>query len=327
MVRNNNKRDDSKGNHLTGLPRQDYYTLEQAANELNIYFNRNNIGEDYFIHLAEVGRIKLFFPIYGVDLLCSLPLNFEEAIQDINTKEKIISDLRSILKSRAYRHFIGLNTQNIMALSTLNELNLCHFMELFVYNFKQSDSLKFTSVSRAVDLPQDLRLMFAFRKPRDGVDSSRVSSFSESEVVDFNQLDTLWDEITLKKNMLCIFDSTLQRIKDGNVPSYYAAIHSEHQHSGSADEVLEEDESSSLDKFNYRKQDLMAMARVMAAYEWSRDLKKGVLMTEMATLIRKQIEPYARSNEIPKTTNTIADWIRSEAPEYAKKGGRPPIKK
>lgn len=74
---------------------------------------------------------------------------------------------------------------------------------------------------------------------------------------------------------------------------------------------------------NQHKQDLQGMARVIANKLWLDD--ESILMGNMADIVYREIAKY--TDHMPENLPAVRNWIRSIAPESAKKRGRPSTKK
>lgn len=74
---------------------------------------------------------------------------------------------------------------------------------------------------------------------------------------------------------------------------------------------------------NQHKKDLQGMARVIANKLWLDD--ESILMGNMADIVYREIAKY--TDHMPENLPAVKSWIRSIAPESAKKKGRPSTKK
>lgn len=85
------------------------------------------------------------------------------------------------------------------------------------------------------------------------------------------------------------------------------------------DNTIEPIELNGIHKFNQHKKDLAGMARVIAEKQWSDD--NTVLIGTMADTVYREVVKYTTA--MPDNAETVKNWIRSVAPESAKKRGRP----
>lgn len=88
------------------------------------------------------------------------------------------------------------------------------------------------------------------------------------------------------------------------------------------DNTTEPIELNGIHAINQHKSDLQGMARVIAAKKWLED--DTVLIGVMADTVYREVAQYTA--DMPDTTTTVKNWIRSVAPKSAKKRGRPPNK-
>jgi hypothetical protein len=87
---------------------------------------------------------------------------------------------------------------------------------------------------------------------------------------------------------------------------------------------------------NMSSKDVRELAQLMAEMLWTNDKNKSVRVGEMAELVKSNLVEEIYTSKLldedtrdlwkaalPETTDIYLKWIRSVAPEYAKKGGRP----
>jgi hypothetical protein len=71
-----------------------------------------------------------------------------------------------------------------------------------------------------------------------------------------------------------------------------------------------------------RIQEAQREAKETAIAEWAKDTEEVIRITEMADIVyRKLVDEY--EPDLPQRWETIKNWIRSVAPAYAKRPGRP----
>ena len=86
--------------------------------------------------------------------------------------------------------------------------------------------------------------------------------------------------------------------------------------------ITEPTELSGIHAINQHKSDLQGMARVIASKKWADN--DTILIGTMADTVYREVVQY--TTDMPETTDTVKNWIRSVAPVNAQKRGRPPNK-
>lgn len=89
------------------------------------------------------------------------------------------------------------------------------------------------------------------------------------------------------------------------------------------DDVITESSSgiSNVEKKNDRSKDLAGMARIIAQHFWRTDSETQI--SDMAVKVYVELQQYASPSDLPERTDTINNWIRPVAPEFASRRGRP----
>ena len=77
-----------------------------------------------------------------------------------------------------------------------------------------------------------------------------------------------------------------------------------------------------IEKVNYDKAKAKAFACTIAAALWRMDTKQKIKTGKMAELLKAMLIDFDPT-VTPETSKTIKEWIKPNAPEYAKKSGRP----
>lgn len=235
MAKSNNKREANlKGKHPTELPRLDYSTLKQAANELNVFFDRSDIDESYLIYLAASGKIKLSLATFGKPLL----------IMTIGKEYKENQAIGKLIVSSSLFPFLNLNAFQLMALSVCNEIKISAFYDLFVYDpYKACSNLNLLSRALLIhdndaqvknlnelalqkienskrtdgapyieDIFLNSKFLIGFRSSE--YLSDRVTNAFDESV---EQLEEDFKEVNITQNDLFIIKPELDRIISGNL--------------------------------------------------------------------------------------------------------------
>ena len=63
------------------------------------------------------------------------------------------------------------------------------------------------------------------------------------------------------------------------------------------------------------------MARIIAQHFWRTDSETQI--SDMAVKVYVELQQYASPSDLPERTDTINNWIRPVAPEFASRRGRP----
>ena len=77
-----------------------------------------------------------------------------------------------------------------------------------------------------------------------------------------------------------------------------------------------------IEKYNADKANAKKFACTIAAALWRMDTKQQIKTGKMAELLKAMLIDFDQT-ATPETINTIKEWIKPNAPEYAKKSGRP----
>ena len=82
-----------------------------------------------------------------------------------------------------------------------------------------------------------------------------------------------------------------------------------------------------LREINIKKRHLKDIAKKFAQDQWDMDIEKKLRLTQMCEQVWPKLVDAAHENnltdQLPKGSESIKDWLRPIAPKYAKKGGRP----
>lgn len=64
-------------------------------------------------------------------------------------------------------------------------------------------------------------------------------------------------------------------------------------------------------------------AKTLAGYFWKNDLKQDIRIKEMSIMVYAELNQTNHSDELPDRPESIKDWIKDIAPNYAREAGRP----
>lgn len=85
--------------------------------------------------------------------------------------------------------------------------------------------------------------------------------------------------------------------------------------------IAQNSELNGFNKVNAERTQLKQMGRSLAKYVWSMDISKGITTGEMIQQVKTVLSNI--DSVLPKD-ETIRNWLKDIAPDYAKAGGRPP---
>ncbi|MCY1449598.1 hypothetical protein D9M71_663480 [compost metagenome] len=83
-------------------------------------------------------------------------------------------------------------------------------------------------------------------------------------------------------------------------------------------------ENGSLCKFNNHKAAVIEYAKVIATENWEADTAQKIRVGDMAEIVWARLVVESLKKWLPDKPEGIKEWIKSVAPEYARKAGRPP---
>lgn len=78
-----------------------------------------------------------------------------------------------------------------------------------------------------------------------------------------------------------------------------------------------------LAKHNSKKLEAQKAACALAEEMWEEDKDKKIRISEMATNVFIALQNSEHADNLPDHHVTVKDWIKSVAPDYARKGGKP----
>lgn len=110
-------------------PALDYYTLKQAANELNVFFNRSDIDESYLVHLGAAGKIKLSIATFGKKTI-AVPINVLN--EEINLEHHAL--LMALTENMSFYLFYNVHSASLRKLSAGNDARCQDFRDFFIYD-------------------------------------------------------------------------------------------------------------------------------------------------------------------------------------------------
>lgn len=116
----------TKMNHAPAL---DYYTLKQAATELNQYFNRVDIDENYLVQLGAAGKTILSLPSFDKYPL-AMPLDHHD--KDTFRERKAMAE--ALTENKAFFLFYNIHARDLMKLSVTGDFNQSDFRDFYIYD-------------------------------------------------------------------------------------------------------------------------------------------------------------------------------------------------
>lgn len=75
---------------------------------------------------------------------------------------------------------------------------------------------------------------------------------------------------------------------------------------------------------SFQKLQAKEQARIIAKALWRNDKDKKIRIKEMANIVYSELWESDFKRQLPNNQDSLQDWIRDIAPDYATKGGRPP---
>lgn len=114
----------------TDLPLPDYFTLEQAAKELNVRFDRTDIDKSYLIQMAAAAKIRLVVP------------TVDDAILVFPSQDQAKNEALKMLVCRDTHHlFFVLEHFDAAVLASKKEVVVTNFWHFYIYNLLNNYSL------------------------------------------------------------------------------------------------------------------------------------------------------------------------------------------
>lgn len=105
----------------------DYYSLKQAANELNFRLHRRDIDEDFLIKLAVSGRLELVLSAFNKIVMAYI--YDRQSISD-----DVRAELNQILEQKSNNIFLIVTQKEITKFATLKALSLDKFPWFYIYD-------------------------------------------------------------------------------------------------------------------------------------------------------------------------------------------------
>ncbi|MCP5162087.1 MAG: hypothetical protein H6999_00050 [Hahellaceae bacterium] len=84
-------------------------------------------------------------------------------------------------------------------------------------------------------------------------------------------------------------------------------------------------QTSGLQERNARKREMIDKAKELATSLWNKDFTQSMRTGEVAFQIYDQLKTDYK-DVVPEKVESVKEWIKPLAPDYAKKAGRPPQK-
>lgn len=77
-----------------------------------------------------------------------------------------------------------------------------------------------------------------------------------------------------------------------------------------------------LNEINRIKEEAMKKALALASSRWEEDVNRSIRIGDMADIVYRTLAEQGLQMALPGTSDRLKEWIKSVAPDYARKGGR-----
>lgn len=293
------------------LPQRLYYKLDQAAVELGV-------SPDLLLHFAAIGKLQIFALMkgdYSVIPLIDEIISAKPPEIDSCTGEQLIEAIYPALRLNCQGTLFGLWQWNASAIEHFGETktdSFCEAIELPSLGMGLRDiKVEIETALLASDIPYQCDAFIITPGTYDGLKLAsemlpqkerKLAGAVVAQIYSFKRFS-----MTVRKENLYLLQSEIAKLSEP--------------------EPLESSKASAklngLALINQRKAEAKEAARQIARALWQEDTIKQYRIGDMAAMVFRKLHADGMRDALPDTHEGVAVWIKAEAPEYAKKPGRP----
>ena len=292
------------------LPQRLYYKIDQAAAELGI-------DSDLILHFAAIGELQIYALLKGPHSV--IPLideNVGATIQEIEscTAEHLYQAIYPALGLNCQGTLLGLWQWSASAIEHFGETktdSFCTAIELprLGVGMRYAKNELDTAL-QANNIPFQCDAFIITPGAYDGLKIGRSTIHRTEQPRAIELVSQIYDlkrfSMSVRKENLYLIQSDIIKLREPEPKK---------DTKGNA-------KPKGLALINQRKAEAKEAARQIARAMWQEDTDKQYRISDMAEMVYRKLVTDGMADALPDNTESVAAWIKPEAPEHASKPGR-----